>query len=234
LDCRFLKTYTSLKEKEEHSKKCAELSLKKFKKEYETRVCVKSLKSRMSLGNRIDLSTESDNEKFYSKYRAIVDCVTVAILYFMLILLGVSNYSSTKFYDREYTTVQDYTVVVKGLPHGEDVIDGTIIVKDLLHKKIEQIGGYKVTQINLVYDTEEYLKMRENYILNRQKMSKNNYNQNFLLGNKGRNGDNMALFDKENLANIIISEQIKEIEDDFDTGYPKGMTGVAFVSFETA
>ena len=220
--------------RENFSSQCHKLAITKFKKEYDSKICVKNAFTRASLGNRINLKEQNEKSKFYSKYRSYVDIICVFVMYYVFIWMRQNLMYSANTFDKIYTTVNDYTVIIKGLPYGNMLnrvhVDLNKILNDLFKEK-----GFTVTQINFVYDTEQYLSTKEEYLKDRQEINKKKYTaRKKELEDKGLDNDNTPLLDKEDFSTMLISNVLKAQEQQFDLGNPKDMVGIAFVSFEYA
>lgn len=220
----------------EYTTYCAKLALKKFQKEYDSRVCVKGLFSRASLANRVDLSDTTSKERFFGQFNDFSDIGTVIILLALLFWLAYSNLITSMLYNKRYTTVKDYSVLLKGLPTGDEVHDSNTNIRHILKTRIESMG-YNVTQINFVYDTEKYLELKAKYNTNKGTQAKNRYKES--LENNGDQkmsllDDNLPLMDKSNTSNMIIKNLLDEQERNFDSAHPRGMSGAAIISFINA
>lgn len=122
--------------------------------------------SRASLANRVDLSDTTSKERFFGQFNDFSDIGTVIILLALLFWLAYSNLITSMLYNKRYTTVKDYSVLLKGLPTGDEVHDSNTNIRHILKTRIESMG-YNVTQINFVYDTEKYLELKAKYNTNK-------------------------------------------------------------------
>lgn len=133
----------------------------------------------------------------------------------------------------------DYSVLIKGLPSGDEIHDTDVNIEGKLKNKIERLG-YTVKGMNFIYDTENYLNLKAKYSKNRDEFNKNEYNKEQMsqeLGGLTSNfnvRENFPLFYQVNLAHYLLKGKLDEQEENFDSSNPRGMSGAVIVSFGTA
>ena len=215
-----------------YTKDCKEIGLRKFESSYDGMVCVKNFFTSMTVANRDTLETETPPEG--DKYAVLKPTVVWGTLLSMLVMLvwksNQNKVLSTKW-DSEYTTDSDYSVLVKGLPNNQELKTfDKVNIKTILEKKLKA-EGYDVTHMNFVYDTEEFLKLRQQYTNAKTKLVKNE----FLGVQDGEDaGEHRQLVAEAPKEVEKLKKLISEQKARFDDSFGEGMVGAVFISFLTS
>lgn len=231
-----------------YTEECQAAALEKFKKVYEERVCYKSTINVLSEGNRAVLSNDAAKEeseieelKFLRKIGEYIKIFVFFLLFLMIIHIQFYHEKMTRIHDSKNLTVEDFSVKLIGLPSGKG-LEGVNNMIEIVKNKIEKSGRrekYNVTQVNFVYDTEEYMNVRKelhDVILEEQKfkfidddsefghVDDNNNNENMPLNVEGKYSDfGKAKEDKLRILSVY--------EKKYSEGAAELLTGKAFVSF---
>ena len=223
------KAYSKKDCRENFTDECRQIALRKFKQTFDGRVCIKNFFSQMTIANRANLVDTQEDPK-YVILRPLLKYITFFVILVMLVWKSYHNELLNLNWDKNFATVTDYSVLIKGLPKAEkiDKFDG-VNVKKILSEELKR-QGYNITQMNFVFDTEEFLALKKKYTEERTKIAKEEYKDVVI----DLNSDNEVkrLTSSSNLNKIkseIIDQQKK-----FNQEQPKGMVGAVIVSFLTA
>jgi hypothetical protein len=133
------------------------------------------------------------------------------------------------YYDDKYLTPKDYTILMKGLPSKEENLNFN--VKKKLKRKLKALG-YKVKQINLVYDPEFFQDTYRGLTDARIELSKFVYEVQEGLQDEVEQEDLKVVKGLE--EDILINKQkVDYIEEALDGRLIPQFEGQAFVSFNT-
>ena len=215
--CQKLKIYTD---------ECKAISLKQFKDTYDGRVCIKNFFSQMTIANRANLKDTAGDPR-YVIIRPVINYVTVFVILIMLIWKSHNNEVLNLVWDKNYTTVTDFSVLIKGLPDA-DKIDrfNDVDVRRSLDNELRR-RGYNITQMSFVYDTEEFIRLKEKYSEERTEMAKEEYKDR----QKAHYNENLPLISRKSLGVAMMKDLVDQQQENFDSAHPRGMTGAVIVSF---
>ena len=215
-------------------KECKTLAKSKFKKVSKRLACLKTITNQVSLANWGDLSNDSKHETqlLNSLFKEIDAVAIMVLLALMAIFLTFYNRRQANIYDAEVLSIEDFSVMLRGLPFKED-LKGNHNLKDALKREIEILGG-KVAQINFVYDTDEYIKLRKEY----EKLAVEYLKRLWKKGQKDLQGQSEVTLLKNaggevGTKSTQLLNRMKQLEDEFESGSTKHLAGKAFVSFES-
>lgn len=235
-----------------YSDECVDQSIAKFKIVYEHRVCYRNFINTVSEGNRAVLSNDEEkDQQTEESVRVMLKMVNIVLTVFSFIILFIFvlhmqfyHEKMVRIYDSKNLTVEDFSAKLIGLPHGKN-LKGVTGMKDLVRDTIENSAMHnnkplKVTQVNFVYDTSEYIKLRkqlQDVIVDEQKLlfqeeeSQQDYERDMSQNYK------MPLLAQSQLQDFVseknsILKRLAELEKKYDEGAAELLTGMAFVSFE--
>jgi len=217
--------------------KCEKMALDKFKDEYSSRVCIQDLTNVYSLANR---SRREEEPTYYDRYEIIIDILMVIILYLLLAGFTYLMKRLTISYDNQQLTVNDYSVKLCNIPMKDEFKHGKGYNLNLIEKLKSTLekAGYTPREINLVYDVEDYLGLKQSYHNVKTKARKDAWIRHQTIGKSGGGQllgfDFAHVLDPSEAIETIITNQIETMEKDFTEGNAKGFLGTAFVSFETS
>lgn len=137
---------------------CLNLAVNSTRKSSLERVCINYWWSVISLGNI------SRHENFDDWSWVVLNCCTWFVLWCLVTTYGAYSRIKAEELDSMKISVSDFSVCIKGLPIYKNVTNHDKNMK--LDRSIQSYfhkEGYVVTQVNMVYDTKEYLKLVSKY-----------------------------------------------------------------------
>ena len=216
--------------KQTYTDACRVIGLKQFKDTFDGRVCIKNFLSQMTIANRANLEDTAEDPR-YVIFRPAVNFITVLLIFAMLVWKSHNNEVLNKDWDQKYTTVTDYSVLLKGLPDAEKIDKfENANIKRILERKL-RAEGYQITQINFIYDTEEFLKLKKRFVEEKTKLAKQQYLEERANVNLDENEE---LVSKSSLGVAMMKNLLTKQQANFDDSHPKGMVGAVVISFLSA
>ena len=215
---------------------CERLIRLKFKKLSKGLACLKTFTNEVSLANWGDYSndTERERELLNSILKRVDAAAIMVLLAFMTLFLTYYNKARGYKYDKEVLSIQDFSVMLHGLP-SKGELEGDYKLKEIIKTEIEMYG-FKVAQINFVYDTAEYIRLRKEYEKLIVDYKKDLWRKGVISEQK-QDLDEVSLLKDAggeiSAKSAEILQRLKELEDAFESGSTQHMSGKAFVSFET-
>ena len=208
--------------------------------------CDKNIFNKLSAANWSDLENDQDSDStILTSFKEKIDnIIIIAILTVMIIMMNYYNRLKCQQYDTNVLSIEDFSVIVKGLPHGND-LDGEFAIKDQVVQAIEATG-VKVADISFVYDAEDYIKARDEHEELIIESKKHDWKKGLRVNDWD---DGLRVTGGDHNANMVgqlatietghydklkhLAEEMKLYEEEFEAGYTRFMAGKAFVSFET-
>lgn len=210
--------------------------------------CKRSFINEISLNNRYEWV---DRDKLYDKVLPYLHVVIVLVMLGSIIGFEYWHENYCSSLQAGSMTVGDYTLRFYGLPHGDN-LEGYPLRDNLQNALRYGQHRHVVTDINFVYDIEEYLGKKEE--LNKEIVS--DYRKDLqkvlediegdekelqTLNKEGKNNESHPLLNETSknqteMASFRTKALVKEIEE-WEEKYEKDdikmMTGHAYVSFKT-
>ena len=215
---------------DEFTEICREIALNKFKQTFDGRVCIKDFFSQMTIANRANRVDTQEDPK-YVILRPLLNYVTFFVILVMLVWKSHHNEMFNLKWDSNYTTVTDYSVLIKGLPKAEkiDKFEG-VNVRKILSEKLEK-EGYIVTKMSFVFNTRRFLNLKQDYIKEKTKVAKEEYQEIVIELNSPNEYKKLTTSGPL----IKMKSQLAAYQERFsEEGDPKGLVGAVIVSFMRA
>lgn len=208
-----------------NEKKCQIAASMYYGKKNVVGVCFKKFINMISLANRVE---KQDRTTWLDKvmpfvYGVVIFCMIISVLMFEL---WHEEYS--RKLDNETITRADFTLTMTNLPFGKEA-EGFDVKTEV--QRLVESKGYQLQDVNFVFDTDEYLKVKENFWKEIEKQYKETYRMSMSGKIEISGVENENLVDRSTEKVYKLRDEIREFENRYNRNDQSLMIGKAFIMF---
>ena len=204
---------------------CVNKTLAFYKDEYPNTVCRDSIFTRYTSANR---EVSHISERSYFSPKKVLGLVWVVCGLVLIFYFHRWHNRWDEMLDADFITIQDCSARLINIPTK---------VPDIIRKIKDSFMAHNITlaQVCLVYDVEEFLKLKAEYQELRSKQAKEEYLKAFTSRKAdAQAADTQALLDKYEKRKKDILDNIQSMEEGFKDGSSSKFIGQAYISFKTS